>query len=205
MDKHFTICVGRQFGSGGRSIAQLVGQKLGVSVYDRNLLKTASENTGFSEELFEKADEEQTRKGLRGFFMNHFSGAGMPDNYLSNESIFNMQADAIRKIHENEDCIIVGRCADYVLRDSDRLLSVFIAASVDDRVARICRQENLSQSRALSNIEQQDRDRAAYFNYYTGRVWGDPTFYDMCLNSTNLGYGKCADMIVELAKERLGI
>lgn len=205
MDKHFTICVGRQFGSGGRNIAQLVGERLGVSVYDQNLLKTASDNTGFSEELFERADEEQTRKGLRGFFMNHFSGAGMPDNYLSNESIFHMQADSIHKIHENESCVFVGRCADYVLRDSDRLFSVFIAASMDDRIARISRHGNLSQSRALAEIERHDRDRAAYYNYYTGRVWGDPTFYDMCLNSTNLGYGKCADMIVELAKERLGI
>ncbi len=207
MDKHYCICIGRKFCSGGRNVAAIVAQKLGVNVYDRDLLKKAAQNTGFSEKFFDEADEEKTRKGLRGLFMNHLSGNGLSNNYLSNESIFNMQSDAIRNIHETEDCVFIGRCADYVLRDSDRLLNVFIAADIDDRVARVCRHadEGMTPSKALSLIEDIDRKRSSYYNYYTGRTWGDPAVYDICLNSTTLGYEKCADIIVSLAKERLGI
>ena len=207
MDKHYCICIGRKFCSGGRNVAAIVAQKLGVNVYDRDLLKKAAQNTGFSEKFFDEADEEKTRKGLRGLFMNHLSSNGLSNNYLSNESIFNMQSDAIRNIHENEDCVFIGRCADYVLRDSDRLLNVFIAADIDDRVARVCRHadEGMTPSKALSLIEDIDRKRSSYYNYYTGRTWGDPAVYDICLNSTTLGYEKCADIIVSLAKERLGI
>lgn len=207
MDKHYCICIGRKFCSGGRNVAAIVAQKLGVKVYDRDLLKKAAQNTGFSEKFFDEADEEKTRKGLRGLFMNHLSSNGLSNNYLSNESIFNMQSDAIRNIHETENCVFIGRCADYVLRDSDRLLNVFIAADIDDRVARVSRHsdEGMTPSKALSLIEDIDRKRSSYYNYFTGRTWGDPAVYDICLNSTTLGYEKCADIIVSLAKERLGI
>ena len=208
MDKHYCICIGRKFCSGGRNVAAIVAEKLGIKVYDRDLLKKAAQNTGFSEKFFDEADEEKTRKGLRSLFMTHMSSSnGLSNNYLSNESIFNMQSDAIRNIHETEDCVFIGRCADYVLRDSDRLLNVFIAADIDDRVARVCRHadEGMTPSKALSLIEDIDRKRSSYYNYYTGRTWGDPAVYDICLNSTTLGYEKCADIIVSLAKERLGI
>ena len=208
MDKHYCICIGRKFCSGGRNVAAIVAEKLGIKVYDRDLLKKAAQDTGFSEQFFAEADEEKTRKGLRSLFMNHLSSInGLSNNYLSNESIFNMQSEAIRKIHESEDCVFIGRCADYVLRDSDRLLNVFIAADIDDRVARVCRHadDGMTESKALSLIEDIDRKRSSYYNYFTGRTWGDTAVYDICLNSTTLGYEKCADIIVSLAKERLGI
>ena len=207
MDKHYCICIGRKFCSGGRNVAAIVAEKLGVKVYDRDLLKKAAQNTGFSEKFFDEADEEKTRRGLRSLFMNHLNSNGLSNNYLSNESIFNMQSDAIRKIHETEDCVFIGRCADYVLRESDRLLNVFIAADIDDRVNRVCRhaEEEMTTSKALSLIEDIDRKRSSYYNYFTGRTWGDPAVYDICLNSTTLGYDKCAEIIVSLAKQRLGI
>ena len=110
-------------------------------------------------------------------------------------------------IHEREDCIFIGRCADYVLRDCDRMLNVFIAANLDDRVDRICRHagDELNQRKALSLIEDIDRRRSSYYNYFTGRTWGDPAVYDICLNSTVLGYEKCAEIIATLATERLRI
>ena len=206
--EHYCICIGRKFCSGGRNVAAIVAEQLNIKVYDRDLLKKAAQETGFSEKFFDEADEEKTRKGLRSLFMNHLNGSnGMANNYLSNESIFNMQSEAIRKIHETEDCVFIGRCADYVLRDSGRLLNVFIAADMDDRVNRVCRhaEEGMSPSKALSLIEDIDRKRSSYYNYFTGRTWGDPAFYDICLNSTTLGYDKCAEIIVSLAKERLGI
>ena len=207
MDNHYCICIGRKFCSGGRNVAALVAERLGIKVYDRDLLKKAAQNTGFSEQFFDEADEEKTRRGLRSLFMNHLSSNGLSSNYLSNESIFNMQSEAIRKIHESEDCVFIGRCADYVLRDSDRLLNVFIAADIDDRVARVCRHadESMTPSKALSLIEDIDRKRSSYYNYFTGRTWGDSAVYDICLNSTTLGYDKCADIIVSLAKDKLGI
>ena len=207
MDKHYCICIGRKFCSGGRNVAAIVAEKLGIKVYDRDLLKKAAQNTGFSEPFFDEADEEKTRRGLRSLFMNHLSSNGLSGNYLSNESIFNMQSEAIRKIHESEDCVFIGRCADYVLRDSDRLLNVFIAADIDDRVARVCRHadESMTPSKALSLIEDIDRKRSSYYNYFTGRTWGDSAVYDICLNSTTLGYDKCAEIIVSLAKDKLGI
>ena len=207
MDKHYCICIGRKFCSGGRNVAAIVAEKLGIKVYDRDLLKKAAQNTGFSEQFFDEADEEKTRRGFRSLFMNHLSSNGLSSNYLSNESIFNMQSEAIRKIHESEDCVFIGRCADYVLRDSDRLLNVFIAADIDDRVARVCRHadESMTPSKALSLIEDIDRKRSSYYNYFTGRTWGDSAVYDLCLNSTTLGYDKCADIIVSLAKDKLGI
>lgn len=207
MDKHYCICIGRKFCSGGRNVAALVADELGIKVYDRDLLKKAAQNTGFSEQFFDEADEEKTRKGLRGLFLNHLSSNGLTSNYLSNESIFNMQSDAIRHIHEQEDCVFIGRCSDYVLRESDRLLNVFIASDMDDRVARVLRHadEGMTESKALSFIEDIDRKRSSYYNYFTGRTWGDPAVYDICLNSSTLGYEKCAQIIVALAKERLGI
>jgi cytidylate kinase len=207
MDKHYCICIGRKFCSGGRNVAAIVAEKLGIRVYDKDLLKKAAQDTGFSEKFFDEADEEKTRKGLRSLFISHFTGSGLSSNYLSNESIFNMQSDAIRRIHEQEDCVFIGRCADYVLRESDRLLNVFIASDMDDRVARICRHadDGMTPPKALSLIEDIDRKRSSYYNYFTGRTWGDPAFYDICLNSTTLGYDRCAELIVELAKECLGI
>ena len=207
MDKHYCICIGRKFCSGGRNVASIVAQKLGVRVFDKDLLKQASQNSGFSEQFFEEADEEKTRNGLRSLFMNRFNSSnGFASNYLSNESIFNMQSEAIRNIHEQEDCVFIGRCADYVLRDSDRLLNVFIAADIDDRVNRVCRHaEDMTPKKALSLIEDIDRKRSSYYNYFTGRTWGDTAVYDICLNSTTFGYEKCAEIIVSLAKERLGI
>ncbi|MBO7112658.1 MAG: cytidylate kinase-like family protein [Bacteroidaceae bacterium] len=207
MDKHYCICIGRKFCSGGRNVAALIADELGIMMYDRDLLKKAAQNTGFSEQFFDEADEEKTRKGLRGLFLNHLSSNGLTSNYLSNESIFNMQSDAIRHIHEQEDCVFIGRCSDYVLRESDRLLNVFIASDMDDRVARVLRHadEGMTESKALSFIEDIDRKRSSYYNYFTGRTWGDPAVYDICLNSSTLGYEKCAQIIVALAKERLGI
>lgn len=207
MDKHYCICIGRKFGSGGRNIAQLVASRLGIKVYDRALLKTAAQESGFSEKFFEEADEEKTRRGLRSLFMNHVTGDGLSNNMLSNESIFKIQSEAIRKIHEAENCVFIGRCSDYVLRDSDRLLNVFIAAQEEDRINRICRhaENGMTPQKALSLIEDHDRKRASYYNYFSGRIWGDPAYYDICLNSTTLGYEKCADIIIALAKEKLGI
>lgn len=205
MDKHYVICIGRQIGSGGRAVARLISERLGINVYDRKLLKSASDQSGFSEEFFDKADEEKSRRPLRSLFMNHLGGGQMTQNYMSNESIFQLQSDAIKRIHEQEDCIIIGRCADYILRDSDRMLNVFLAADTEKRIASICAHDGCDEKKALTVMTDADRKRASYYNYFTGKKWGDSTSYDMCLNTSVFSNEECADMIIDIARKKLGI
>lgn len=205
MKKHFAINIGRQIGSGGRAVAKIVSEKLNINVYDRKLLKTASDQTGFSEEHFEKADEESSRNPLRSLIFANLGNGSMAKNYMSNESLFAMQSDAIRQIHEQEDCIFIGRCADYTLRDSDMTLNVFLAATPNDRIRRICNIENCSEDKARSIMNDADKKRSSYYNYYTDKKWGDSSSYDICLNTSTFGYEKCADIIIELAKNKFGL
>lgn len=205
MDKHYAICISRQFGSGGRTVSKKLAEMLGINIYDRTLLKSAVQATGFSHEMFEKADEAKTKSGIRSLFMNHLTGSTNNVNYLSDESMFCMQSDIIRNIHEQESCIFVGRCADYVLRDSDRVLSVFLAADRQARIERLSGHDGTSQRKAESMIDDADRRRATYFNYFTGRNWADPISYDLCLNTSALGIDKCTEIIARIAREKLQI
>ncbi len=205
MKKYFAINIGRQIGSGGRAVAKIISEKLQINVYDKKLLKSASDHTGFNQECFEKADEESSRNPIRSLLFANFSDNGMARNYMSNDSLFTMQSDAIRKIHEQESCIFIGRCADYTLRDSDLTLNVFLAATTEDRIERICSIENCSEDKARSIMADADKKRASYYNYYTGKKWGDSSSYDICLSTSTFGYEKCAEIIIELAKEKFGL
>ncbi len=210
MDKNFAICIGRQFGSGGRTVSQKLAEILNVNIYDRTLLESEVRKTGFNREIFEKADEASRKgRGIRSLFLNHLSGShsgSMPgSNYLSDESVFGMQSDIIRSIHEQESCIFVGRCADYVLRDSDRILSVFLTADRDFRIQRLKSHDDTSDRRAEAMITEADRKRNTYFNYFTGRKWSDPSSYDICLNTSTLGLERCAEIIADIARRELCI
>lgn len=205
MDAHYSINIGRQIGSGGRIIAKLLADELHINYYDKKLLKSASEDTGFSEEFFVKADEETSRKRLRPLILSHLLSGGYSNNYMSNESIFKMQSDVIRNIHSKEDCIFIGRCAGYILRDSDRALNIFLTATAEDRIARICQFDGCTESQARSLIEDADRKRAAYFNYFTGRKWGDASTYDLCLSTSVFGTERCAEIILDIARRKLNI
>lgn len=206
MDKHFAICIGRQFGSGGRTVSQILAKELNISIYDRTLLESAVKETGFSQEVFVKADESSRKgKGIRSLFMNHLAGAHETSNFMSDESVFGMQSNIIKRIHEQEDCIFVGRCADYVLRDSDRILSVFLTADREFRIARLAAHDDTTRRQAESMIDEADRKRNTYFNYYTGRKWSDPSSYDICLNTSTIGIERCAEIIAGLARRKLAI
>lgn len=208
MEKNYAICIGRQIGSGGRAVSKIVAEKLGINVYDRKLLKSAAEQSGFSEEFFEKADEEKTRRPLRSLFMNHLTGGGyMAENYMSNESIFQLQSEAIKRIFEQESCLFIGRCAEYVLRDTGRTFSVFLVATPEDRIRNIIKHDGgeITEKQARSLMEDADRKRSAYYNYFTGKKWGDATAYDMCLSTSVFSEEECADIIIDIARRKLGI
>jgi cytidylate kinase len=191
MKPNFLITIGRQIGSGGLATASMLSEQLGVPMYDKNLLLEVSKESGLACELFEKRDEKAAKRPLGRFFGLRSTMQGNDSfsafNAISDEQLFKIQSEVMRNIVEKESCIIVGRCADYVLRDHPRRLSVFISASLEDRVARIVAGQGISESEARRLIEHGDRKRADYYNYYTFKQWGDSSSYHLCLNSSKLG------------------
>ena len=199
MNKHFIINIGRQLGSGGRSIADILARHYGITAYDRKLIELAAKESGLSQEFFENADE----KKWHGFFHSIFSNRaaanamGSNDSYLSNDALFKVQSDIIRDLAEKESCIFIGRCADYILRDHPRCINLFFTANLEDRVARMANEKNITAEQAAELIEKTDRRRAAYYNYYSGKTWGAAESYDLCINTSHLGHEGTAEMLIE--------
>lgn len=204
MEKKIIITIGRQFGSGGRTIGKKLAEKLGIAYYDKELINLASKESGICGEFFEKADEKTSGSLLKalamGFSMNN--AIFQSNDYLSNESLFQIQSDVIRKVAAEQSCILVGRCADYILREDPRCISVFISASPDDRIKRAMEYNNITEKEAEEQIHKADKSRASYYNYYTDKTWGAAESYDLCINSSLYGIDKTTDFIktfVELA------
>ena len=187
--KQFVITIGRQLGSGGKEVAERLARELGVKVYDKALLQAAACESGIDASLFEQADESESSS----LFGNFFSIHGSISEYISsgscidNDRLFEIQSEAIRNIAQNESCIIVGRCAEYVLRDHPSKLSIFITADHGDRVARIMRGEELERDAAIEFIEKNDKKRRSYHDYYATTHWGEASSYDLCVNLSRLG------------------
>lgn len=200
-NNNLIICVGRQLGSGGRIIAKLLADELGCKFYDRELLNLAARESGFCEEFFEKNDE---RKGfLDQIFHMHvpfISDSSFYENGLSQENLFRMQSDAIRKAADEGPCVFVGRCADYVLRDHKNMVSVFITADLDERIGNICQRRGCSKDEAERIISSQESTRANYYNYYTDKTWGGSASYDLCVNSSRLGMEGTKNFIIDFVK-----
>jgi len=202
--KPFTICIGRQLGAGGRTIGKRIAEILSMEYYDKEILAMAARESGYSEELFAKQDEK------KGFFANvmrsvsPFSSGGVYyGGTLSDAALFELQTEAIRKAAADHNCIFIGRAADYVLRDFERMVSVFISADEDDRLQRVCQFDHLDEYAAHKRIEKIERKRAAYYNFYTGKRWGDAASYDLCVNSSRLGYEQTAQFIADFTRHRL--
>ncbi|GHT51760.1 cytidylate kinase [Bacteroidia bacterium] len=193
---NYVITIGRQLGSGGKQIGELLSQQLGINCYDKELIRLASRESGLGKEFFENADENSSH----GFFSTFFgfrSGYMGDVNYLCNETLFKIQSDVIKDLAEKESCIFVGRCADYILRNHPQCLNVFITANREDRIQRICQTQRLTEKEAATLIEQTDKKRANYYNYYSNKVWGMATSYDLCINSSVFGMDKAITIIQE--------
>ncbi len=187
---NFIISIGRQVGAGGYDTARALSGKLGVKVYDKELIKETARRSGLSPECFERRDEHQPRSVFHSIF--GVIGSSHPsDNVghdiMSDASLFNFQSQTIRQIAAEESCIIIGRCSDYVLRDNPGLVSVFISASLPSRIKRVMEGRGLSESAARKFIEQNEKERADYYNYFTFKRWGDALSYDLCIDSSKLG------------------
>lgn len=201
MDKKFVITIGRQLGAGGRLLAEELGRRLGVPVYNRELVEEAAHQSGLCKGLFEKADEHESNITPLGTGIWSF-GSMMSPGYINNDTLFSIQSQTIESLAKKGSCVIVGRCADYVLREHEGLLSVFVTASEEDRVARICASCGKDEKVCRNHIANAERKRASYYNYYTFKTWGAAESYDLCVNSSLLGIEGCAD-VVEAALKKI--
>ena len=197
MEKNIIITIGRQFGSGGKSVADALGRKLGIPVYDSELITKAAQDSGFSAELFVERDEKRRFFSLSKIFTNTYSDT---EDYMSDNGLFKMQSDTIRRIAEQGSAIIVGRCSDYILRDLDNVVDVFLTSPVEVRAERVAERLGISKEKAEEVIEKKDSGRAEYYNYYTFGNWGAAETYDLCLDSSILGLEGTADFIIDFAK-----
>lgn len=207
MEKRLIINIGRQLGSGGHDIGRMLAQDFHAQYYDREILNIAAKESGFSEEFFEKNDE---RKGfLRSFlhlpFSNSSAGDSFYQNNFSQEGLFKFQSDAIRKEAEKGSCVFVGRCADYVLRDFPNTVNIFITAPMQFRIDNIAKKSGVSSEEARKIIEQGEKHRAEYYNYYTGKRWGDAKSYDLCIDASILGLEQTEKFIAEFIRKRFAL
>ena len=187
MDKKIIITVGRQIGSGGRDVAKLLAEMFDCRLYDRELLNLAAKESGFSEKFFEQNDE---HKGFfKSMFQMHssFAECSFYRNEFSQENLFKFQSDAIVRAASESSCVFVGRCADYVLRDYPNVVNVFITADMDKRLQQVCARKGCDRATARKLIVSGEKERAQYYNYYTGKRWGHSDSYHLCVNSSVLG------------------
>lgn len=194
-DKKLIINVGRQFGSGGKLVALALGRKLGIPVYDQELISKAAEQSGFSKELFAKSDEKRNLLALSSFIVD-VGRFGSADNYVSDNQLFVIQSNVIRSIADKGSAIFIGRCADYILRDRP-CLDVFISASDEVRIKRVAERMGITPEQAESLMQKKDRTRETYYNYFTFGNWGVASNYDLCVDSSVLGIDGTADMIID--------
>lgn len=205
----FFINIGRQLGSGGKAVGEIIARRLGVKLYDKQLINLAAEQSGICPEVFEKADEKESRSVLStmiGYLRSPFAGdCGGVTSVLSNDALFKIQSDVIRDVAERESCIFVGRCADYILREHPRRVDVFISASEADRIRRICARTGCTADEARAQMERGDARRAGYYNYYSSKTWGAAATYHLCIDSSVFGDEGTADFILEFASRKLNM
>lgn len=197
-DNELIINVGRQFGSGGRLVALALGRKLGIPVYDQELIAKAAEQSGFSKELFANSDEKRNLLALSSFIVD-VGRFGSADNYMSANQLFVIQSNVIRSLADKGPAIFIGRCSDYILRDR-KCLDVFVTATDEVRIKRIAERMNITPEQADSLMRKKDRTRETYYNYYTFGNWGVASNYDLCVDSSVLGIERTADMIIDFCR-----
>lgn len=210
---NFVITIARGYGSGGRTIGKMLAEALNVNFYDRNLLRLVSDESGINEELFVNADEKVKNTLLYKAAKNIYKGELIPpdrDDFISNENLFNYQAKVIKELAKTESCIIIGRCADYILKDFDNVLRIYVHAPIETCIEGVRKIapgsiKNIENNKSVKNyIETIDKRREAYYRYFTGNNWRDAGNYDLCLNSSDLGYDKCIALVKAYLEIKLG-
>ena len=205
MSSKFAITITRQYGSGGHLIGKKIAKDLGISCYDKELIKIAAKESGLGKDFIENSDEKLPFRffgGITGAISGVF---GAQYNEDINDSIFKIQSGIIKNIAEKESAVFVGRCADYVLREHPKCLNVFIYANLEDRIKNISTVFNTDSTGALKEIEKNDKQRNKYYGYYTNIERGNAAFYHLCVNSSALGIDETADFICKFAAKKFTI
>lgn len=202
------ITIGRQLGSGGLEIGRLLAERLNLAFYDKELLTEAARHSGICPECFQQVDEQAKRTfGGVGIFGMRFPFVGdgntSYNSMISGDNLFLIQSETIVKLAENEQgAVFVGRCADYVLRHRDDVVSVFITANEADRVKRLCDRRVCTEAEARDMMKKVDKQRSAYYDYYASREWGVASSYDICLNSSLLGIEGTVEAIINIVRRK---
>ena len=206
--KKTVITIARSYGSGGRTLGKLLAEELGINCYDREILRMASDDSGINEALFGQTDEKLKKSPLfRIARKNPYKGGVIPPesaDFVSDDNLFNYQAKVIKELAEKESCVFIGRCADFVLKDRPDVMSVFIHAPQDYCLARGMERNSMTEKEMERFIAKTDKYRGDFYHYYTGRTWNDARNYDLCLDSSKLGFDKCVEAIKAYAKVRFG-
>lgn len=198
------ITIARSYGSGGRTLGKLLAEDLGIPCYDRELIRMASDESGINEALFGAADEK--KKGISLFKgARPYRGKVLPpesDDFVSDDNLFNLQAKIIKELAEKESCIIIGRCADYVLKERDDVVRLFFYAPREDCLKRLRELSGEPEKDLNRKIDNIDKHRTEYYRYYTGHDWNDTRNYDFCLNTASMSYDKLIEVVKAYIKMR---
>ncbi len=203
MEKKIIITIGRQFGSGGHEIGRRLSKKLGIPMYDKELLKMQAQHSGIAEKVLESYDERPTNSLLYSIVMDVYPSMNYVGSSL-NQQVYQAQYDTIRKLKEGGSCIVVGRGADYILRDDPSLVSVFVHADLDVRAKRVAEFEHCSVEKAKDIVNKADKKRASYYNFQTEKKWGHATSYMLSVDTSAIGYDNAVDLIEQFAKMKVG-
>ncbi len=204
MTKNKVVTIGREFGSGGHEIGNLLATRLDIPLYDNNLVRMVADRLDIREETAQAVDETTLNSFLTGFVLSpiEYSKAMNNEEYTKplSEQVYELQSEIIRKLAGRGSCVVVGRCADFVLKDVADCLNVFICADIDDRVKRIAKRYDMSEKKAADKIKKIDRERRYYYESRTGLYWGDIDSHQMLLNASRLGIEGTVDILEAVYK-----
>ena len=197
MGNNIVITIGREFGSGGREIGQKVAKTLGINYYDKNLIDIAAGKSGISSDLLYQADEKAS---------NPFFSAYLPtgtDYGTVNDRLFWIQSEIIKELAQNESCVIVGRCSNYILKDMINAIHVFIYSNTHSKIRRIMERQNMTETAAKKHISKIEKERKEYYKYYTDCAWGDKADYDICIESSKFSKEEIVDYLAQIVSNRI--
>ncbi|MGN0131792.1 MAG: AAA family ATPase [Lachnospiraceae bacterium] len=206
--ERFVVALTRTCGSGGTTISKMLADDFGIDMYDRKLLRLASEDSGINEELFAKVDEVAKSRLLYRVSKKVYNGEIIPpesNDFVSDQNLFNYQAKVLKELAERESYICVGRACDFVLKDYPNVLRVFVYAPEDICIEREMERQGIDRKAAEKYVLNNNKFRKEYYKYHTGRVWESPYNYDLCLNTEKLTYEESVKMIEELLEKRFGV
>lgn len=198
------ITIGRQFGSGGREIGEKLAAHFGIKFYDKEILTEAAKESGICEEMIKIHDERPTSSFLYNLVMDTYSfgyNASTISDMPISHKVFLAQFDCIKKFADEGPCVIVGRCADYALKDYENCINIFIHADEDTRINRIMEKHNISSQKAKEMIQKKDKQRQSYYNYYSSNKWGRSDTYDLTIDSSILGIDGTVEMLVHFIEK----